>query len=94
MPDGVKAYDIGVDQVRYLIGRDDDSWKRSQFITQSFGDVWLKHKRSVLAKVRSAIMPDTCNFLLNPEHPDVEKIKVVSITVVHFDPRLLPISLD
>ena len=32
-----------------------------------------------LARVPSAIMPNTWNFLLNPEHPEAGEIRIIEI---------------
>jgi RES domain-containing protein len=67
----------------------DPAWKRNERLTQAIGDEWLRSTRSALAVVPSAIMPETRNYLLNPEHPDAKRIKVAEITQAYFDPRLL-----
>ena len=46
----------------------DDDWKRLPIITRGLGDGWLDSKRTALARVPSAILPNTWNVLLNPEH--------------------------
>jgi RES domain-containing protein len=45
-----------------------DDWRRLPIITRGLGDEWLNSKRTALARVPSAIPPNTWNFLLNPEH--------------------------
>jgi RES domain-containing protein len=47
---------------------DGDDWKRLPSMTRGLGDEWLNSKRTALARVPSAIMPNTWNVLLNPEH--------------------------
>ena len=65
-------------------------WKESPLVTRKAGDEWLRSKRTALARVPSAIMPNTWNVLLNPEHPASTQIKVARITRAEFDLRLLP----
>jgi RES domain-containing protein len=44
--------------------------------TTEIGDRWVEEKRSAILAVPSAISPDDRNFLLNPEHPDLERIRI------------------
>jgi RES domain-containing protein len=66
----------------------DGRWKEQPELTQQLGDTWLQSRRTPLAQVPSAIVPHTWNFLLNPEHPDAEKLKIASSTRERFDNRL------
>lgn len=56
--------------------------------TPAIGDRWIKEQRSAVLKVPSVVVPEEFNFLLNPTHPDFEKIEIGRPTVYHFDPRL------
>ena len=66
-----------------------DAWKSDLTLTRKLGDTWLKSKRSALARVPSAILPDTFNYLLNPLHPDATRIKIAARTPAILDTRLL-----
>jgi RES domain-containing protein len=68
---------------------DGDSWKDDERMTRAIGDEWLRSGRTALAQVPSAIMPDTRNYLLNPEHPDASRIQIAGITRAEFDSRLI-----
>jgi RES domain-containing protein len=57
--------------------------------TMEIGDRWAKEQRSAVLAVPSAISPDDRNFLLNPEHPDFKRIRIVPPIDYEFDPRLL-----
>jgi len=63
-------------------------WKSDQKLTQSIGDAWLKGKQALLARVPSAIVSETWNYLLNPEHPDAAQLHIVAVTQERYDPRL------
>lgn len=65
------------------------AWKSDATITRKLGDTWLKSQRTALARVPSAILPDTWNYLLNPLHPEASKIKIAATTSGILDPRLL-----
>lgn len=56
--------------------------------TKIIGEEWVARGSSVLLKVPSAVSPQEANYLLNPLHPDVEKIEIGSILKQAFDPRL------
>jgi len=79
-PDGV--------EVETLILPAGDEWKRLPIITRSLGDEWLRSKRTALARVPSAILPSTWNFLLNPDHPEAAEIRIIEIARADYDPRL------
>ncbi len=54
------------------------------------GDRWIQHQDSVILEVPSAITPVEYNYLINPSHPDFEKIVIHSPQKSAFDSRLLP----
>jgi len=76
-------------KIERLPAPEGEFWKWSEQLTQAIGDEWLESARTALAVVPSAIMPETRNYLLNPEHPDAKRIQIASITIADFDPRLL-----
>ena len=47
----------------------DDSWRDNLTLTRHLGDGWLASRQSALARVPSAIIPLTFNYLLNPPPP-------------------------
>ena len=61
-------------------------------ICRRFGDDWLSPGRTALCRVRSVIVPDGFNFLLNPDHPDAASIRIVRRGRLPVDPRLAPVS--
>jgi RES domain-containing protein len=66
-----------------------DAWKSDHSLSRSLGDEWLARRTTALARVPSAILPNTWNYLLNPLHRDAELIQIVDTTRAEFDPRLL-----
>jgi RES domain-containing protein len=64
-------------------------WQGHPEVTQPIGDAWLESVQTPLARVPSAIVPRTWNFLLNPEHPGAGQVKIVSVIRERFDLRLL-----
>lgn len=59
---------------------------------RKFGDKWLAEKPSALLRVSSVIIPSAYNFLINPLHPDIEKIKIVKEEPFEFDNRLFSLG--
>jgi RES domain-containing protein len=63
-------------------------WKEHSEYSRQIGDAWLDSLETSLARVPSAIMPHTWNYLLNPEHPDASKIEIAEVIRERFDNRL------
>lgn len=57
---------------------------------QDRGDRWIDESRSAVLEVPSAVIQSESNYLLNPEHPDFDRIEVGKPQDFRFDPRLLP----
>lgn len=57
-------------------------------ITQAIGDSFVNAKGSAVLKVPSSIVPEEYNYLINPNHVDSGKIKVVKVSKMNFDSRL------
>jgi RES domain-containing protein len=70
------------------VGKRDD-WKTDLGISRALGDAWLKGTTTALARVPSAILPNTFNYLFNPLHRDAKRIRLAGSTNANFDPRLL-----
>jgi RES domain-containing protein len=66
-----------------------DEWKRLPSVTRDLGNEWLRSKRTALARVPSAIMPNTWNFLLNPDHPEAAEVRIIAIARADYDARLV-----
>jgi len=64
------------------------NWKERPEFTRNLGDDWLASLDTPLARIPSAIIPRTWNYLLNPEHPDAKKVVVVEVIKERFDNRL------
>lgn len=64
------------------------NWINDQVATRTAGDEWLASKSGVLLRVPSAILPETFNILLNPEHDDASRIQVLWHAEHPWDARL------
>ena len=56
--------------------------------TKEIGQQWTHTQSSALLKVPSSVSPREANYLLNPEHPDADKVEVAAVLEHAFDPRL------
>lgn len=69
-----------------------DDWRQSppRPSTQRIGDDWVDRKTSAMLRLPSAIVPEECNYLLNPNHPDFLKLQIGEPRDFTIDSRLLP----
>jgi RES domain-containing protein len=61
---------------------------KSYKICQGIGDLWSRTGNSAILEVPSAIIKNERNYLINPQHPDFIKIKIVDSEPFFFDPRI------
>lgn len=54
-----------------------------------FGDSFIKEGKYLLLKVPSSIVPSEYNYLLNPAHPGMNKVKLLTREPFDFDSRLV-----
>lgn len=82
IPDDIKILELSIDQLP-------DNWDTKPPIleTQFIGDDFVSQKNAAVLKVPSAIVPPEFNYLINPNHPDSAKIKVISAHRLQFDNR-------
>lgn len=55
--------------------------------TQFIGDDFVKGNNAAVLKVPSSIVPEEFNYLINPNHTDSKRIKVISKKLLQFDKR-------
>jgi RES domain-containing protein len=65
-------------------------WSRRLAVTRAWGDRWLREGQGALLVVRSVLVPETYNVLINPRHPDVAHIERVAVFPYPLDARLAP----
>lgn len=53
------------------------------------GDAWLERNAALILEVPSVVVQQEQNYILNPAHPRMVDVKVVSSEIFHFDPRLI-----
>jgi RES domain-containing protein len=86
------AVDLGVDELRAERVRTErlpNDWKRLNHpALQALGDEWVSSMRSLILLVPSVIVEGEWNALINPLHPDAERIVIEKPKLFHFDERL------
>ena len=65
------------------------NWITDQIATRTIGDEWLGSQSAALLRVPSVIVPETFNVLLNPEHGEARRIRVLWHEEYPWDARLL-----
>jgi len=53
-------------------------WVNDETATRTVGDEWLASKSTALLRVPSAVIPQTFNVLLNPEHNQAQRLRILS----------------
>ena len=56
--------------------------------TQQIGDDFLKKSKFLILKVPSAAVQGEFNFVINPKHKEVSKIKILKVERFSFDDRI------
>jgi len=83
IPGGVKIKEINV-------GLLPKNWKETPApdSLKAYGAEWLVQRQTAVLKVPSALISSECNFILNPLHPDFQKIKISAPEKFCYDPRM------
>jgi len=64
-------------------------WTQNEAGARRIGDQWRQDGVSCLLIVPSAILPEESNFLLNPQHPAAQSLRLIRQRPFAFDPRLI-----
>jgi RES domain-containing protein len=82
IPDDITILEVNIKDLP-----DDWDSKPPTITTQTIGDDFVLENESAVLKVPSSIVPQEYNYLINPNHPDLTKIRVISETLMTFDSR-------
>jgi RES domain-containing protein len=55
---------------------------------RAVGAAWLGRSVDLVLQVPAVIVPEETNLVLNPAHPRMREVKIVSMRPFRFDPRL------
>jgi len=66
-----------------------EGWRKFPYLekTLQLGDQFILENEFLVMKVPSAVIPGDFNYLINPHHPDFEKIKNIKKEPYEFDER-------
>lgn len=84
VPDGITTTEIKLVKLK-------DNWQDDVAYTRFIGDEFIKQNNAPLLKVPSAIIKEEHNFLVNPLHADLKKIKIQKSISFWPDKRLFSI---
>jgi RES domain-containing protein len=57
-------------------------------LTKKLGDKFLRSKKGLLLAVPSVLVPEEKNYILNPLHTDMKRVKITQQRRIHFDKRV------
>ncbi|TDH18477.1 RES domain-containing protein [Segetibacter sp. 3557_3] len=63
-------------------------WRKMEHFTQLVGYDLIRQHEYLALKVPSASVTHECNFVLNPDHPDFQQIRILRAEPYTFDERL------
>ncbi len=66
-----------------------EDWIRDENATRRIGERWRQGASSCLLAVPSAILPEESNFVINPQHPDSRRLRLIRERRFSFDARLI-----
>jgi len=67
-----------------------ENWKQnpSGLLTRAFGDRFIRNNKFLMLKVPSVMIPGEFNYLINPNHSEIKKVKIKKVEPFHFDNRI------
>tara|TARA_Y100001956_G_scaffold42368_1_gene41359 strand:- start:4049 stop:4498 length:450 start_codon:yes stop_codon:yes gene_type:complete len=92
LPDRFKLLKVEIDDdelTQSFLPTLNGDWTTNERTTQTIGNDWLKGRNTLLARVPSAILPESTNYLFNSSHPAAMNAKIVQVIHFPFDVRLV-----
>lgn len=84
IPDGAAATHVSQEQLAEFLAEPDP-----MIASRRVGDDWLDRSDTLVLEVPSVLIPEETNLVLNPAHPRMREVKIVSTRAFRFDPRLV-----
>ena len=83
IPDSINILEVRLEDLP-------ENWdnKPPTITTQTIGDDFVNYNEAAVLKVPSSIVPFEYNYLINPNHSDISKIKIIKTSKMSFDLRL------
>ncbi|HPL63042.1 MAG TPA: RES family NAD+ phosphorylase [Syntrophales bacterium] len=62
-------------------------WKKypAPEVLQEYGKRWVDSGKELLLQVPSVLVPHEFNYLINPDHPDMKDVKIISVEELDYD---------
>jgi RES domain-containing protein len=67
----------------------ESNWRYLPKYTKEIGDHFLMDKSKFMLKIPSAIIETEYNYMLNPDHIEFKKIKIINVSPLKLDNRLI-----
>ena len=77
------------DEAAVFVPKLSKTWNSDRSVSQKIGDNFTRDTKQLLMKVPSALISDSYNYLINPAHPLIRKVKPQSPQTILFDKRLM-----
>ena len=84
IPDDAPATQVSQEQLANYMAEPDP-----MAASRRVGDGWLDQGDALVLEVPSVLVPEETNLVLNPAHPRMREVKIISTRPFHFDPRLV-----
>jgi RES domain-containing protein len=94
LPNNLKIITISIPDKtiidEYIINQLPKDWKTypSPLKNQLLGDKWIHNGKALVLKVPSVIINSEFNFLINPHHSDISKVRIIKKERFEIDERL------
>ena len=84
VPDDASATQVSQEQLAGFMAEPDP-----MAASRRMGDGWLDQGDTLVLEVPSVLVPEETNLVLNPAHPRMREVEIVSARPFRFDPRLV-----
>jgi RES domain-containing protein len=86
IPDDAGTSEVTVAELEHLL-----AMPNAEVACRARGDRWLASGSDLVLVAPSVVVPEEANLMLNPAHPRMRDVAVLSSRRFRFDPRLSPI---
>lgn len=83
VPDNLEAEEISLSSLPNFWNAPD-----TRPFTKSIGDKFLRGKTSLLLAVPCVLIPEEINYVINPMHKEMRKVKIIHKRRIYFDKRV------
>ncbi|HZJ20385.1 MAG TPA: RES domain-containing protein [Pricia sp.] len=85
VPDDLPIYKI---DLKSIFNGDEWTGPRGLLLTKAWGTYLISRKKYPIIKAPSVVVKGDFNYLLNPHHPEFDRIKIIHTEPFEFDERL------